>query len=123
MRCGSEINQFKVIAVNTEGRLLYIWLCKLHTFLISFNSVIVTFDIGAKKEEGDGSPLISYVIVVYGSGTTFAKPINAIANKPAVTKAIGTPRIASGVSSISSRSRIPAKSTKARAKPTAVATE
>ena len=59
----------------------------------------------------------------YGRGTTFANPINAIAKSPAVISAIGTPRIAVGVSSTSRRSRIPAKRISARAKPSAVATE
>ncbi len=39
------------------------------------------------------------------------KPINAIAKIPAVINATGTPRTALGTCSISSRSRIPAKST------------
>ena len=59
----------------------------------------------------------------YGRGTTFANPINAIAKSPAVISAIGTPRIAVGVSSTSKRSRMPAKRISARAKPRAVATE
>ena len=51
-----------------------------------------------------------------------AKPMNAIARIPAVTSATGTPRIARGTSLSSSRSRMPEKTTSARAKPTAVET-
>ena len=64
-------------------------------------------------------PLITRI---YGRGTTFANPINAIARRPAVMSAMGTPRKAAGTSSTSRRSRIPAKRTRARAKPRAVAT-
>ena len=47
-------------------------------------------------------------------------PINAIANKPAVTKAIGVPFIPFGTFVMASCSRIPAKITNAKAKPNAV---
>ena len=47
--------------------------------------------------------------------------MNAIASMPAVSKAIGIPFIAAGISSISSRSRKPANSTKASENPIAVA--
>ena len=51
------------------------------------------------------------------------KPMKAMARMPAVTSAIGVPRNDSGTSSNSNRSRIPAKSTSASAKPRAVETE
>ena len=51
------------------------------------------------------------------------KPMKAIARIPAVTRATGAPFSAAGTSSKSRRSRIPAKSTSATPKPTAVATE
>ncbi len=55
--------------------------------------------------------------------TSPEKPMKAMARIPAVIKAMGVPRNATGTSSISSRSRIPAKSTSAKAKPRAVETE
>ena len=89
------------------------------------------------KEMRIGSTIMSYYLsaftllgqhllpyhINYGRGTTLANPINAIASNPAVISAMGTPRNDCGTSSISRRSRIPAKSTNARAKPSAVATE
>ena len=50
-------------------------------------------------------------------------PMNAIARIPAVISAMGMPLNALGTSSKSRRSRMPAKSTSASAKPRAVATE
>lgn len=50
------------------------------------------------------------------------KPMKAMARRPAVTSAIGTPRIARGTSASSSCMRMPAKSASAKAKPSAVAT-
>lgn len=44
-------------------------------------------------------------------------PINAIASKPAVIKAMGVPFIPSGTCVMASCSRIPAKTTNAKAKP------
>ena len=55
--------------------------------------------------------------------TSPENPMNAMARMPAVTRAIGIPLNALGTSSKSRRSRIPAKSTSAKAKPRAVATE
>ena len=49
--------------------------------------------------------------------------MKAMARMPAVTSAIGVPRNDSGTSSNSNRSRIPAKSTSASAKPRAVETD
>ncbi len=57
------------------------------------------------------------------SYTSPEKPMNAMARIPAVTSAMGMPLNALGTSSKSNRSRIPAKSTSASAKPKAVATE
>lgn len=51
-----------------------------------------------------------------------AKPMKAMAKMPAVTSATGTPRMACGTSFSSSRSRMPAKTVSARAKPNAVET-
>ena len=48
--------------------------------------------------------------------------MNAIASKPAVRRAMGVPSIAFGTLFMDNCSRIPAKSTKARAKPIAVQT-
>ncbi len=59
----------------------------------------------------------------YSGYTSPENPMNAMARMPAVMSAMGTPRKAPGTSSKSRRSRIPAKSTSARAKPRAVATE
>ena len=50
-------------------------------------------------------------------------PMNAMARIPAVISAMGMPLNALGTSSKSRRSRIPAKSTSAKANPRAVATE
>jgi hypothetical protein len=58
-----------------------------------------------------------------GNQTRPENPINAMARIPAVISAMGMPLNALGTSSKSRRSRIPAKSTSARAKPRAVATE
>ena len=55
--------------------------------------------------------------------TSPEKPINAIAKIPAVIRAMGAPSRALGTSSNSRRSRIPAKRTKAKPKPSAVETE
>ncbi len=55
--------------------------------------------------------------------TSPENPMKAMARMPAVISAIGTPLKALGTSSNSSLSRIPAKSTSARANPSAVATE
>lgn len=55
--------------------------------------------------------------------TSPEKPMKAMARIPAVISAIGTPLNALGTSSNSSLSRMPAKSTSARANPSAVATE
>ena len=55
--------------------------------------------------------------------TSPEKPMKAMARIPAVISAIGTPLNALGTSSNSSLSRMPAKSTSARANPNAVATE
>lgn len=54
--------------------------------------------------------------------TNPAKPMKAMARMPAVTSATGTPRMACGTSFSSSRSRIPAKTVSASAKPKAVET-
>lgn len=54
--------------------------------------------------------------------TSPAKPMKAMAKMPAVTSATGTPRMACGTSFSSSRSRMPAKTVSARAKPNAVET-
>lgn len=54
--------------------------------------------------------------------TNPAKPMKAMAKMPAVTSATGTPRMACGTSFSSSRSRMPAKTVSARAKPSAVET-
>ena len=63
------------------------------------------------------------VIYVNINYTKPEKPINAIARIAAVMSAIGLPFIAAGTPSSSKRSRMPAKSTNAIAKPMAVATE
>ena len=55
--------------------------------------------------------------------TSPENPMKAMARIPAVISAIGTPLKALGTSSNSSLSRMPAKSTSARANPSAVATE
>ena len=59
----------------------------------------------------------------FGTYTSPENPMKAMARIPAVISAMGTPLKALGTSSKSRRSRIPAKSTSARAKPSAVATE
>ena len=47
-------------------------------------------------------------------------PMNAIASKPAVIKAIGVPFMPSGICVMANCSRIPANITNAKAKPNAV---
>lgn len=84
-------------------------------------STILTYYLSAFTLLVAASTALYYIN--YGRGTTLANPINAIASNPAVISAMGTPRNDCGTSSISRRSRIPAKSTNARAKPSAVATE
>lgn len=64
-------------------------------------------------------PLI-FLLFLVSTYTTPENPINAIANNPAVIKAIGVPFIPSGIFTRLICSRKPAKSTRANPKPIAV---
>ena len=79
--------------------------------------------IGLDKNEGAATCRSPFVFVPAKVYTSPEKPMKAMARMPAVTSAIGVPRNDSGTSSNSNRSRIPAKSTSASAKPRAVETE
>ena len=66
---------------------------------------------------------ILFHCVFYGRGTRLLKPMKAMARIPAVTSAMGTPFMPLGVPVSSSCSRMPAKMTSARVKPTAMEAE
>ena len=76
-----------------------------------------------RRVNGGVHVFLSVSLLLYGKGTRLLNPMKAIARMPAVTRAMGTPFIPLGVPVSSSCSRMPAKMTSARVKPTAMLAE
>ena len=79
--------------------------------------------INAPSERSGGALICFSGSHLYGRGTRLLKPMKAMARIPAGTSAMGTPFMPLGVPVSSSYSRMPAKMTSARVKPTAMEAE